>query len=69
MNIHSVGSTYGQFLTQTIQRAPEAGEIREAGRDNDGDSGDKGVRAVAAPPSSTVNSSGQRVGQVINAVA
>lgn len=62
MNIGSVGSSYA---SQAIQRTPEASEVKGA-PDKDGDSDDQAVKAV---PAATVNTNGQLVGQLINAVA
>jgi len=62
MNIGSIGASYPN---QAVQRTPEASEIKSA-PDNDGDSDDKSVKAA---PAQTVNTNGQLVGQLINAVA
>jgi len=62
MNIGSVGSSYA---SQAIQRTPEASEVKGA-PDRDGDSDDRGAKAA---PAATVNTSGQLVGQLINAAA
>lgn len=63
MNIGSVGrpSTY-----QPTQRTPEATEIKGA-PDHDGDSDDSGASQAAIAP--TVNTNGQTIGQLINAIA
>lgn len=69
MNISSVGGAYNLFQAQAAQRTPEAAEIQKAGRDNDGDADDKKIATGPTQPSTAVNLSGQRVGQVINVVA
>ncbi|MEI7681628.1 MAG: hypothetical protein WCK07_19665 [Betaproteobacteria bacterium] len=51
------------------QRSAEASEVKQAGGDHDGDADDGGVKAVQAAPAPTVNTSGQKLGQVINVVA
>jgi hypothetical protein len=66
MNVNSVGSTYNTPQTQTVQRTPEAAEVKKGGRDNDGDSDDGGAKAVQAPPAPTVNLNGQKLGQIIS---
>jgi hypothetical protein len=63
MNIAPVG---GSYTNQSVQRTPEASEVKGA-PDNDSDSDDKGVKAAA--PAQTVNTNGQQVGQLIHAVA
>jgi hypothetical protein len=68
MYIGSVGSTYGNVRPQAAQPKAEAAEVRSAGGDRDGDSDDGGRNAVSSPKP-TVNLSGQKIGQVINAVA
>lgn len=62
MNIGSVGSsnTY-----QPMQMMNEGSEVKSA-PDNDGDSDDGGAKVAPTP---TVNTSGQTVGQLINAIA
>jgi hypothetical protein len=62
MNIGSIG---GSFTNQAVQRTPEASETKNV-PDNDGDSDDQGVKAA---PTQSVNTNGQLVGQLINAVA
>jgi hypothetical protein len=62
MNIGAIG---GSYTNQAVQRMPEASEVKGA-PDNDGDSDDQGVKAA---PAQTVNTNGQLVGQLINAVA
>jgi hypothetical protein len=52
--------------TQANPRAPEASEVKSA-RDKDGDSDDaKTTKAAAPAPAPTVNTSGQKIGQLIN---
>lgn len=62
MNIGSVGnaSTY-----QPVQRTTEPSEVKGA-PDNDGDSDDGAAKLAPTP---TVNTSGQMVGKLINAIA
>ncbi|HTV86154.1 MAG TPA: hypothetical protein VME63_12140 [Dyella sp.] len=68
MNISSVGSS---LSTQTTGK-PESAEVPGA-PDHDGDADDSSKKASSTPatvqPQSTVNSSGQRLGQLINASA
>jgi len=64
MNVGSATSTY----TPTTVRTPEAAEVKGA-RDNDGDSDDSSIKTSPSPLSSTVNMSGQKIGQVINVQA
>ena len=66
MNVSAAGSTQSM---QGTQRMPEAAEVRAAGGDHDGDADDGGARAVKAAPAPTVNTSGQKLGQVINVTA
>jgi len=68
MDVGSVSSTYGSSQAQALQRTQEAAEVKKGGRDNDGDSDDGGVKAASAPLP-TVNTSGQKIGQVINVTA
>jgi hypothetical protein len=68
MNVGSVSSSSGGSPAQAIQRATEGAEVKKGGRDNDGDSDDGGVKAVA-PPAARTNANGQTVGQIINATA
>jgi hypothetical protein len=63
MSISSVGSSTGNA---PIQQAPEAAEVKKVGGDNDGDSDDRGAKAAQAPLAPSVNTSGQKIGQVIN---
>lgn len=52
--------------TQANPRAPEASEVKRA-RDKDGDSDDGVATKAAKPaPAPTVNTSGQKIGQLIN---
>jgi hypothetical protein len=53
---------------QSPQKPPEVAEVRKPGGDHDGDSDDRGSKAVQAPPDPTVNTSGQTIGQRINVV-
>lgn len=70
MGISAVGgSSYSNLQTQAVQRTPEAAEVKKAGGDNDGDSDDGGSRAATASPASTVNLSGQKIGQLLNVTA
>ncbi|MEY2633292.1 MAG: hypothetical protein RIR00_1946 [Pseudomonadota bacterium] len=66
MNIGSLSSAYASQSYQPMQQAT-AVERKEKDRDAD----DAAVKAAAQPaaPSPTVNSSGQAVGQLINAIA
>jgi hypothetical protein len=66
MNVSSAGSTMSM---QSPQRKPEAAEVRQAGGDHDGDADDGGAKAVRSAPAPTVNTSGQKLGQVINVTA
>jgi len=68
MNIGSV-SAYSGAATQSLQRTPQASEIRESGRDKDRDSDDRGVGAVRPPASPTTNGNGQTIGRLINVTA
>jgi hypothetical protein len=68
MSVGSVSNTQVSSPVQATQRATEGAEVKKGGRDNDGDSDDGGVKAVAAPAART-NASGQTVGQIINATA
>jgi hypothetical protein len=65
MNVGAATSTYS---SQALQRMPEAREVKGAA-DNDGDSDDGGTKAIKAASAPTVNTSGQAVGTLINAVA
>jgi hypothetical protein len=69
MNTGSVGTAYSSVSTQAVQRTPESAEVKKSGRDNDGDSDDRGSKAVQAAPTPTVNLNGQKLGQVINVSA
>lgn len=63
MNIGVIGSA---SAFQPIQRTPEAAEVKGS-PENDGDRDDGGVTQLA--PSATVNASGQKIGQLLNAIA
>jgi hypothetical protein len=54
---------------QSPQKTPEASEVRKSGGDHDGDSDDRGAKAVQAPAAPAVNTSGQTIGQRINVAA
>lgn len=69
MNVGSASSAYGNFSTQAFQRTPEAAEVQKSGRDNDGDSDDGGASTVKSAPAPTVNTNGQKIGQIINVSA
>jgi hypothetical protein len=69
MSVGSVSGAYGTFSTRSLQQAPEAAEVQQGGRDNDGDSDDGGSSAVNAALAPTVNASGQTIGQIINVTA
>jgi hypothetical protein len=69
MTVGSVARTTSSLQSQAVQNTPEAAEVKKAGRDNDGDSDDGGVKAVKAAPAPTVNLDGQKVGQLINVSA
>ena len=66
MNVSAAGSTLSM---QSMQKSPEAAEVKKAGGDHDGDADDGGVKAVKAAPAPTVNTSGQKLGQLINVAA
>ena len=68
MSVGSIGSSYGNVQTQSTQPKAEAAEVQQGGGDHDGDSDDNGAKAVSSPKP-TVNIDGQKLGQVINAVA
>ena len=55
--------------SQAAQLAAEAAEASKNGRDDDGDSDDRGVTVSAPTVSPTVNTSGQKIGQIINVAA
>ena len=69
MSIGSVSSSSNTAATQTLQRKAEAAEVKKTGPDNDGDADDGGAKKVQASPAPSVNTSGQKVGQVINVSA
>lgn len=69
MNIGSVVGSYSQLQSQAIQRKPEAAEVRQGSSDKDGDSDDAAANAVPAADASTVNMSGQKIGQLVNITA
>lgn len=74
MNVDSVsttGSTFTDASAQAVQQArhQEATETRKAGQENDGNSAEKSASIVSSAPSPSVNTSGQKVGQVINVTA
>lgn len=66
MSIDSVGGASSATYTQTVQRQPEAAEVKKSGPDGDKDDGASKVQPDPAP---SVNASGQLVGQVINTTA
>lgn len=68
MSIGSVGGASSAAYTQTVQRQPEAAEVKKSGPDGDGDK-DDGASKVQPDPAPSVNASGQVVGQVINTTA
>ena len=69
MGIGNVSGVSGNAVAKALQSTPEAAEVTKGGRDNDGDADDAGASAVASTPSTTVNMSGQKLGQVINVKA
>lgn len=69
MNIGSINSSYGAFSSQSVQRTPEAAELKKSGPGKDGDTDDSAAKAVQASPSPSVNTNGQMVGQIINVAA
>lgn len=69
MNVGSVNSAYNALATQSLQGTPETAEVQKGGHDNDGDADDNAVKAVQSPPTPTVNSAGQTIGQLINVTA
>ncbi|MQY51884.1 hypothetical protein HCX48_04390 [Rhodocyclus tenuis] len=67
MNIASTSAAYGTAATPVAQRSAEAAEVQKRGPDHDRDADD--ATAAVSAPAPTVNSSGQKVGQVINVTA
>jgi hypothetical protein len=64
MNVSSTGAAARSYPTQSTQRSQEAGEVKKAGPDHDGDADDGGAQAMAAKPSTNLN--GQALGQIVN---
>lgn len=80
MSVSSIGGNQQIQLpvqtvhTQTAQRGATSSEAHEVGPDVDGDGDDAGTKAVKAAATQptvtpTVNSSGQKVGTLINVTA
>jgi len=69
MDVNSIGSSANYQGAQSAQRAPESAEVRKAGGDHDGDSDDSGATKATTTVKPSVNSSGQKTGQVINVSA
>lgn len=66
MNVSSVSSA----VPQAISGTSEAGEVRKAGPDHDGDADDRGAAPAAAAASRpSVNSLGQMIGQHLSVKA
>ncbi len=65
MNVTSIGSSP---ITQAVQQV-QAAQVPKAGGDSDGDSDGSGAKAAQATPASTVNLTGQKIGQIINVAA
>lgn len=68
MNIGSIGGSAHAYAMQAGSRLPESAEPQKAGPDHDGDA-DDGASRVQASASSTVNMSGQKLGQLIHVSA
>lgn len=66
MSISSVGSGAS---AQPPRPTAEASEIQKGGRDHDGDSDDGGAQAVKSTPTTTVNTTGQKIGQILSTAA
>ena len=69
MSVSSVGTSPSAMATQSLQRSPEASEVKQAGGDHDGDSDDSGIKAVASKPVPTVNGRGQSIGRLVSTTA
>ena len=70
MSVSSVSGSNVSTSTQALQRTPEAAEVKKAGPDRDGDGDDHGASKSVKPPATvTVNTTGQKVGQVISVTA
>ena len=62
----SIQPVSGNTVPQPVAQKPEALEARRSGPDHDGDSDDRAGAAAVKP---TVNTSGQLLGQLVNAKA
>jgi len=62
----SVSSISG---VNTMPPSPEASEVKQTGPDHDGDADDGGAKAVKSTPTPTVNTTGQKLGQIVNVKA
>jgi hypothetical protein len=70
MDVRSVSNALLSTWIQAPQPAAESAEVKEAGPDRDGDADDGGGAKVVQPAvAATVNTNGQKTGQVINATA
>ncbi len=69
MEVNAVGSSANYLLAQSAQQLPETAEVKKSGGESDGDSDDKETKAAKAAPAASVNSSGQKTGQIINVAA
>ena len=69
MDVNAVSSDVSSLLAQSAQKTPEAVEVRKTGGDNDGNSDDRGAKAAQAALAPSVNSSGQKTGQIVNVSA
>jgi hypothetical protein len=67
MAISSISGVSGNFQ---VPGATEAAVVQTGSKSNDGDSDDTSVQPVNNPPPlPTVNSSGQKIGQILNVAA
>ena len=69
MDTTAVGSSASNLLAQSAQSPPEAAEVKKSGADNNGASNDRGVEALKSATAPSVNTSGQKTGQIVNVTA
>ncbi len=63
MSVNAVSSP------KVAPQPPVVAQVRQSGRDSDGDNDGSSAKAVSAPVAPTTNTNGQKLGQRINVAA
>ncbi len=69
MSISAISGVSGNLSAQAAQSTQEAPAVQTGSRDSERDPDEMRVTEQKGPPTPTVNTSGQTVGQVINVKA